>query len=271
MKRFLIGILCGMLAIGTFAGCGNTKDDSKQEEQSAENELDLSAEDAGYDSIDWDSEPYSHAPDPNTDKVNIAMENDSFVNVIIHDVSQSGFKKYVELCKQMGYTENSFYDTSYFNAENKDGYSIQMMYITKDEYGDDSDWTDDQDKTIDLSIYRPINVSTDESSTTAGDANAVDTSSETQTTDSTGIRPEVKEFLDSYESFMNEYADFMEKYENSDDVASMMKDYSDYMAKYADFTQKYEDLGNDDLNDEELKYYVDVQSRVTKRLIDVAN
>ena len=93
---------------------------------------------------------------------------------------------------------------------------------------------------------------------------------DTTTADSTGIRPEVKDFLDSYESFMNEYCDFMEKYENSDDVASMLNDYTEYMKKYADFTQKMDDMGSSDLNTEELKYYLDVQNRVSQRLLTVS-
>lgn len=93
---------------------------------------------------------------------------------------------------------------------------------------------------------------------------------DTTTADSTGIRPEVKDFLDSYESFMNEYCDFMEKYENSDDVASMLNDYTEYMKKYADFTQKMDDMGDSDLNTEELKYYLDVQNRVSQRLLTVS-
>jgi len=69
---------------------------------------------------------------------------------------------------------------------------------------------------------------------------------------------------------MNEYCDFMEKYENSDDVASMLNDYTEYMKKYADFTQKMDDMGSSDLNTEELKYYLDVQNRVSQRLLTVS-
>lgn len=93
---------------------------------------------------------------------------------------------------------------------------------------------------------------------------------DTAAADSAGIRPEVKDFLDSYETFMNNYCDFMEKYENSDDVVSMMNDYTEYMKQYADFTQKMDDMGNSDLNTEELKYYLDVQNRVSQRLLTVS-
>ena len=47
---------------------------------------------------------------------------------------------------------------------------------------------------------------------------AVDSAQETEqsTIPESEIRPEVKEFLDSYEAFMNEYVDFMEKYRKAD-------------------------------------------------------
>ena len=62
----------------------------------------------------------------------------------------------------------------------------------------------------------------------------------------------------------------MEKYENSDDVVSMMNDYTEYMKQYADFAQKMDDMGDSDLNTEELKYYLDVQNRVSQRLLTVS-
>lgn len=92
---------------------------------------------------------------------------------------------------------------------------------------------------------------------------------ESEETASTGIRPEVKEFLDSYESFMNEYCDFMEEYSDSDDTVSMLKDYTNYMTKYAEFTEKMDALDDSDFNTEETSYYLDVQNRVSKKLLTV--
>lgn len=36
MKRLLVGVLCGMLAIGTFAGCGSTKAPKETKEDATE-------------------------------------------------------------------------------------------------------------------------------------------------------------------------------------------------------------------------------------------
>ena len=43
------------------------------------------------------------------------------------------------------------------------------------------------------------------------------------------------------------------------------------MKKYEDFSKKYDELGDDDLNSDELQYYIDVQTRVNQKLLNVAN
>ena len=254
MKRLLVGILCGMLAIGTFAGCGSTKDDSKQEAST----------------FTWPTSELAQAiPVVDISSGEVDIDSDTLLVINWYKASLDDYNDYIYQCKEAGYTVDPIEFDEYYSAKNEAGYKLGVDYKE-----------DDKEIRIQVSHYNNDSTSSDDSSAPAEDttgnttentdSSATDQSTD-ETTDSTGIRPEVKEFLDSYESFMNEYADFMEKYENSDDVVSMMKDYTTYMTKYADFTQKYEDLGNDDLNDEELKYYVDVQSRVTKRLIDVAN
>lgn len=252
MKRLLVGILCGMLAIGTFAGCGGAKtaDDVKENIETASDETE-------YTEIEWPTMGLAQLlPVPKSNMGYIRFDNDSNVSIDIANFTIDDYSEYVNECIEKGFMENySKSDTNYFADGN--GCHISITY--------------DADKQVMTAYIKQNDNETSDQATINETANSTDTSSINQPTDSTGIRPEVKEFLDSYESFMNEYADFMEKYNNSNDVASMMKDYTTYMTKYADFTQKYEDLGDDDLNDEELKYYVDVQSRVTKRLIDVTN
>ena len=49
----------------------------------------------------------------------------------------------------------------------------------------------------------------------------------------------------------------------------MMADYVDYMSKYADMAKKFDDLENDNLNDAELSYYLEVQTRITQKLANV--
>ena len=84
-----------------------------------------------------------------------------------------------------------------------------------------------------------------------------------------GISPELKAFLESYESFMDEYCSFMETY-NSSDAAALLK-YSALMAKYADFTAKAEEWNSREMNDAETLYYVQVMNRVNEKLLKVSS
>lgn len=90
---------------------------------------------------------------------------------------------------------------------------------------------------------------------------------------SAGVDPDLKETLDAYERMMNEYCDFMEKYENADssDVFSMLGDYSKMMSEYADAMDKLNELDTSKMSTADYKYYLDVTTRVSKRLLDVAS
>lgn len=43
------------------------------------------------------------------------------------------------------------------------------------------------------------------------------------------------------------------------------------MSKYADMVETFDKWESEDLNDAELAYYIDVQARVNKKLLEVAN
>lgn len=83
----------------------------------------------------------------------------------------------------------------------------------------------------------------------------------------TGIRTEFKEAMDSYEAFFDEYVDFMEKYTNSTNPAGMLTDYSNYMAKYSDAMAALSRVNDGTLSNEELAYYIEVQSRINQKLL----
>lgn len=46
--------------------------------------------------------------------------------------------------------------------------------------------------------------------------------------------------------------------------------YATYMGQYTDMMQKFEKWENEDLNTAEIAYYVDLQARTTKKLLEVA-
>ena len=83
-----------------------------------------------------------------------------------------------------------------------------------------------------------------------------------------GIRPEIKEAIDNYESFMDKYVEFMESYDSSD--ATMLMEYADILAEYSEFSKSWEEIKEEDLTDEELDYYLEVSSRVSEKLLKVS-
>lgn len=85
-----------------------------------------------------------------------------------------------------------------------------------------------------------------------------------------GMRPEFKEAMDSYEAFYDEYCDIMKKYSENPTDLKLLADYANVMAKAAEMTEKFDAWENNDLNDAELKYYLDVTNRVTKKLVEVS-
>ena len=76
--------------------------------------------------------------------------------------------------------------------------------------------------------------------------------------------------MDSYEEFIDEYVAFLKKYMDNPDDISLLNDYYKYLSKYDDMLEKFEKWEGEDLNDAELAYYLDVQARVTQKLLEVA-
>lgn len=89
--------------------------------------------------------------------------------------------------------------------------------------------------------------------------------------DTEEMRPEFKEAMNSYETFMNEYCEFMQKYAESDGTdIGLIADYSDYMSKYADVVEDFEAWDSGEMNVAESTYYLDVQTRINKKLLEVS-
>ena len=83
------------------------------------------------------------------------------------------------------------------------------------------------------------------------------------------IRSDFKEAMDSYEAFIDEYVAFMKKYEDNPTDMELIGAYADYMSKYAEAAEKFDNWESEGLTDAELSYYLDVQTRVSKKLLEV--
>lgn len=86
-----------------------------------------------------------------------------------------------------------------------------------------------------------------------------------------GMHPEFKEAMDTYEAFFDEYIAFMKKYAESDGTdLTLLSDYADYMSKYAETMEAFEEWENKELNTAETAYYIEVQTRISQKLLQVA-
>ena len=85
-----------------------------------------------------------------------------------------------------------------------------------------------------------------------------------------GIRSEFKEAMDSYEAFYTEYCEFMKEYSENPTNLTLLAKYADMLVKAEEMNEAFEAWDEDELSTEELKYYIDVNNRVMKMLVDVA-
>lgn len=95
------------------------------------------------------------------------------------------------------------------------------------------------------------------------------TESDTPTTPTSGIRPEFQEAMDSYEEFFDKYVEFMKKYIDSGYPISMLSDYTELMSQYVETMEAMEKLGEEEMSSEEAAYYLEVTTRINKKLLDV--
>ncbi len=106
----------------------------------------------------------------------------------------------------------------------------------------------------------------------AADNEDVEEESEDVNDSAVGVSPDFKAAMDSYEAFFDEYVEFMKKYENADSTSqmSMMSDFADYMTKYSEALSALDKIEDEDLNDAEMAYYLEVYSRIMKKMSEVA-
>lgn len=98
----------------------------------------------------------------------------------------------------------------------------------------------------------------------------VETTEESTEEATSGIRPEFKETMDAYEAFYDEYCAFMEKYKQNPSDLSLLAEYATMVGKMADMNAAFEKWDQDEMTTEELKYYLEVSSRVAQKMVDAA-
>lgn len=87
-----------------------------------------------------------------------------------------------------------------------------------------------------------------------------------------GVDPDLRAFLDSYEEFMDEYIVFMKKYmADPGNAVSMITEYASIMEKYGEFADAIDKYDEEEMSTEDAKYYLEVTTRVTQKMMEIYN
>ena len=182
-------------------------------------------------------------------------ESDSFI-ISVYKTTKLDFNNYVDECKKVGYDIDYNKRDTFYSAKNESGNVLNITYVEGNIIR------------IELKTANQILIDKQKEEEKQNN-NSNSNNNSNNNNNQTKIRNDFKNAMDSYEAFIDEYIKFMKKYNSTGD-ASLLKDYLDYLNKYQEFSDNFEKWKSDNLSDEETKYYLEVQTRVSKKLIDAA-
>lgn len=219
-----------------------------------------------FGSITWPSSTVGNMlPAPKSTTGKFSYEHDDSFFVYVGETSKADYDQYVADCSANGFNIDYDKGDTYYRADNADGYHISLKY------------EGNNIMTVEIKASKSNDTGTSEPATKepATETAAPDESNaaETKPNDTglvDGMRKDFKDAMDSYEEFIDEYVAFMKKYSDNPSDVGLLADYTKYMSKYADMVEKFDKWESEDLNDAELAYYIDVQARVSKKLLEVA-
>ncbi len=96
-----------------------------------------------------------------------------------------------------------------------------------------------------------------------------DVDAEATSKQSSGVSPDLKEYLDSYEAFIDEYVEFMNQYYNNPTDLSLLSKYADILQKYNDFAEAIDNYDTDIMSTDDYNYYIEVTTRCTQKLLKI--
>lgn len=199
-------------------------------------------------------------PVPTSTTGQIAVDSSSQFTVYVGKTDADAYSAYVEECMEAGFDVDYSRGDNYFNADDSSGNSLRLeyrgfniMYVRL--YA--ADLLEEAEEGADEAPEEPE--TTDESS----EPEQPEAPAESDSGD-------FRAMIDEYEAFMNEYCDFMEEYNSdSSNVVSMAMDYANMLAQYGEWVEKMDAVDESALSAEDTQYYIDAQTRVNKRMLEI--
>lgn len=204
-------------------------------------------------------------PEPETTVGKVQWEYSNEFFIYVGETSKEDFTSYADKCSEAGFDVDYQKGDTYYRAYDEAGNYVSLDYAGNNVMTIQMKAVDEEE--TEEVVDEKEETDTDNETTSNEDETSKDDSSDLVD----GMRSEFKEAMDTYEDFMNEYCDFMEKYAESDGTdLGLLADYTKYMSKYAEMMEAFEDWDDEDMNAKETAYYIEVQTRVNKRLFEVA-
>ena len=195
--------------------------------------------------------------------------------VYVGETSLDDFKEYVHKCSDKGFVVDYKKGDDYYYADNQDGYNLSLNYevnniMTIKISPPDKEISSTVDEQV-TEITKPGETESENTQiSTITNIEGYITEDDPQPSAHLGIRPEVKEAIDSYEAFYDEYIAFMKKYQSADsaELLGMMTDYLKMIERLSEMSDKMDAL-EEDMNDAELAYYLEVTARIMQKMNEI--
>lgn len=172
-------------------------------------------------------------------------ENEDNFYVFIGNTPRSDYEEYITACSEKGFSVDYTKGDNNYSAKNNEGWLVKIRY--------------EGNNVMSVYIKGP----------------SKDTETEPPVTETSGnseeLGTEFKAAMDSYEKFMDEYVAFMKKYKANPSDITLIGDYASFMTNYSKYVADFSKWESAELNAAETAYYIDVQARVSKKLLEVAN
>jgi len=184
------------------------------------------------------------------------VQNDSKTSYVYYagNTSKSDYDEYVTQVKEIGFDVDYSNQDNYYSAKNASGYKVYVKY--------------QKNKVMYIEVSAPKEEDEKEEPKSADkEEKNIEKEDESSSSKSVGIREDFKNAMDSYEKFIDEYIAVVNKMNSNPTDAEITKSYMSYLEKYTKFVDDFEKWEDEDLNDEETRYYLEVETRVSKKLI----
>lgn len=206
-------------------------------------------------------------PVPKSNFGRLERDSSDYFRITVANTSKADFDEYVEKCKENGFTVDYSKTESDFSAYDQEGYYLRISF-----HKDDSSMTisiDAPSPETEAPTEKPTEKPTQAPATKAPQNKATEPKSGSSSAVSrTTIRDEIKEAIDSYETFVDEYCDFMKNYDSSN--PALFTEYMELLEKEVEMTEEFEKIENMELTEAEEDYYLEVALRCTEKLSNAA-